>query len=408
MAMDCKTVAAVSMGVAIGAAITIGVVHSGCTGCPWLSKLPTLMCPYMSGKRNSSALEKMRAVIDLNKTEKDIFMDVYHQIVKEEHEENLAVHGPQIVDWIKEMSDYNVPGGKLNRGLAVVASSKFLDPKGMQDKDMYVAACVLGWGIEWLQAFFLVADDIMDHSVTRRGQPCWYKVDKVKLIAVNDCCILEAMIYRMLKKYTSHLPCYVDILEVFHECTYATSVGQLMDMLTVPEGQINFDNYTLDRHKLIVTWKTAFYTFYLPTACALHLCGVKNTSAFDTARKICLIIGEFFQIQDDVLDCYGDPAVIGKIGTDIEDNKCSWLVCQALKRADKKQLATLQNNYGKAHKDAVARVKAVYRDMKLKEAFEAHEDETHSKIVKVIESEVPEKLQPIYNWYLERIFKRSK
>eukprot|EP00959_Pyramimonas_sp_CCMP1952_P204945 4285525-Pyramimonas_sp.AAC.1 len=102
MAMDCKTVAAVSMGVAIGAAITIGVVHSGCTGCPWLSKLPTLMCPYMSGKRNSSALEKMRAVIDLNKTEKDIFMDVYHQIVKEEHEENLAVHGPQIVDWIKE------------------------------------------------------------------------------------------------------------------------------------------------------------------------------------------------------------------------------------------------------------------------------------------------------------------
>ena len=39
-----------------------------------------------------------------------------------------------------------------------------------------VALCkfaVLGWCIEWLQAWLLVADDIMDESQTRRGQPCW-------------------------------------------------------------------------------------------------------------------------------------------------------------------------------------------------------------------------------------------
>lgn len=43
------------------------------------------------------------------------------------------------------------------------------------------------------------------------------------------------------------------------------------------------------------------------------------------------------QVQDDFLDCYADPSVIGKIGTDIQDRKCSWLICQALKMSTEDQ-----------------------------------------------------------------------
>ncbi|GCB86856.1 hypothetical protein scyTo_0027556, partial [Scyliorhinus torazame] len=47
-------------------------------------------------------------------------------------------------------------------------------------------------------------------------------------------------------------------------------------------------------------------------------------------------------LQDDYLDCYGDPEVTGKIGTDIQDNKCSWLVVQALGRVNTAQRQLLE------------------------------------------------------------------
>jgi farnesyl diphosphate synthase len=62
-------------------------------------------------------------------------------------------------------------------------------------------AAIVGWCLEWLQAFFLVADDLMDGSPTRRGQPCWYKLPAVGNIAINDSIMLQSHIFLFLRKF---------------------------------------------------------------------------------------------------------------------------------------------------------------------------------------------------------------
>ena len=192
-------------------------------------------------------------------------------------------------------------------------------------------AAALGWCIEFLQAFFLVADDVMDGSITRRGQPCWYKLHEVQLIAVNDSFILESVVFKILKRYFGSEPFYLQLLDLFIEVTRQTEFGQLLDLTSQPlSGTIDLSRFTIERYTSIVKYKTAFYSFYLPVALGMIMSGITDVSLYDKAREILLIMGEYFQVQDDFLDCYGSPEVIGKIGTDIQDNKCSWLVVQAL------------------------------------------------------------------------------
>jgi geranylgeranyl pyrophosphate synthase len=78
-----------------------------------------------------------------------------------------------------------------------------------------------------LQAFFLVSDDIMDQSITRRGQPCWYLVQGVGNIAINDAFMLEGAIYQLLKKHFREEPYYVHLLELFHDVRVAFPMSEL-------------------------------------------------------------------------------------------------------------------------------------------------------------------------------------
>jgi farnesyl diphosphate synthase len=78
--------------------------------------------------------------------------------------------------------------------------------------------------------------------------------------------------------------------------TYQTSIGQLLDLTTAPIGSVDLSKYTLDNYMGIVTYKTAYYSFYMPVACGMILAGIKNKEAFRVAEKILLDMGQYFQV----------------------------------------------------------------------------------------------------------------
>jgi farnesyl diphosphate synthase len=94
----------------------------------------------------------------------------------------------------------------------------------------------------------------MDGSITRRGQPCYYRAPGIGMISINDSFMLEGAIYHLLKTHFRATPYYVDLLEIFHETTYQTEMGQLIDLITAPEDNVDLNRFSLEKY-------AAFHSF---------------------------------------------------------------------------------------------------------------------------------------------------
>lgn len=176
-------------------------------------------------------------------------------------------------------------------------------------------------------------------------------------------------------------------------------------------------------------YKTAYYSFYLPVALAMYMCGISHPSnstlpnvpsdPYTLAQTILIPLGEYFQIQDDFLDYAGTPEQIGKIGTDIIDNKCSWCINTALALANPAQRKVLDENYGKKDAACEARIKVVYEEVGLREKYAVYEESNYKRIMGLIET-IPETSsnanadgsavlrREVFKSFLDKIYKRQK
>ena len=187
--------------------------------------------------------------------------------------------------------------------------------------------------LEIYHNFTLLHDDLMDHADVRRGKPTVHK-----RWDANTAILSGDVMLSLADVYMSHVDddCYREVMSTFHKTSIEIAEGQQYDMDFETRSDVSEAEYIE-----MIRLKTSVLL-----ACALKigaiLAGASSEDA-DNLYKFGEQIGLAFQLQDDLLDVYGDPKVFGKaVGGDITCNKKTYMLINAFQRANDNQRAELE------------------------------------------------------------------
>lgn len=208
--------------------------------------------------------------------------------------------------------------------------------------------------IEVFHNFTLVHDDMMDEALLRRGHPTVHaKYDTNTGILSGD--VMLAQAYKCLLQLEAGDTMLRTLLAIFTQTAIEVCEGQQMDM--------NFENredVTIGEYLKMIALKTSVLV-----AAALKMGALLAGSSTPDAQnlyKFGRCLGIAFQLQDDLLDTFGDTVKFGKkTGGDIHQNKKTYLYLKALELADTAQKKELAGWYGTApqNDDANEKIKRV-------------------------------------------------
>ena len=207
-------------------------------------------------------------------------------------------------------------------------------------------ACAL----ETYHNFTLLHDDLMDNADMRRGhQTVHRKWNANTAILSGDTMLILA--FRRMMQCPEHT--LKAVMETFTETTLEIDEGQQMDIDFETRDDVQEEEYIKMIHL-----KTSVLL-----ACALKIGAIMAGAPKEDVDRLYRFgerMGLAFQLQDDYLDVYGDPAVFGKaIGGDILCNKKTYMLINALNAADANQKKELQAWIDAEHPDAQQKIAAV-------------------------------------------------
>jgi geranylgeranyl diphosphate synthase type I len=210
--------------------------------------------------------------------------------------------------------------------------------------------------LELFHTFALIHDDIMDASDTRRGRPTIHRSLAAQYRNHGDLAATD--------RYGTSVAILLGDLalvwsdEMFHTCGLTphqlsvarplldamrteVMIGQYLDLLSAGD-----ETGDVDSALSIVLFKTAKYTVERPLQMGATVAGA-DQDVLDACSAFALPIGEAFQLRDDLLGVFGDPAITGKSRLDdLREGKATALLAFALRRANKTQRALLRRLIG--------------------------------------------------------------
>jgi len=219
-------------------------------------------------------------------------------------------------------------GGKRVRPiLTLLAAEKFIGTDSETD------ALNAALAVEIFHNFSLVHDDIMDEAPVRRGQQTVHKKWNTNIaILSGDVMLVKA--YQYLNSYPAATA--KKLIDVFNKTAIEVCEGQQLDMDFEKRSTVGQEEYIE-----MISLKTSVLL-----GCALQfgaIVGGADTNAQNALYGYGLNMGVGFQIQDDLLDLYGNPELVGKqVGGDIITNKNTLLMVIAKREANEEQLNTLE------------------------------------------------------------------
>ena len=274
------------------------------------------------------------------------------------------------LNWEKEPKGLYEPiayalasGGKRIRPTLALLAAETIINGGLLNGSVMDDVVPAALALEIFHNFTLLHDDVMDKAPVRRGRETVHvKWNENTAILSGDQMLIEA--YKELAQVPAgKLP---QVLKWFNEMATGVCEGQQYDVDFEHASQVTIEDYMM-----MIEKKTSVLLAY-----AMKIGGYiagANESQQEALYQYGLHLGLAFQIQDDILDVYGDPKTFGKkVGGDICANKKTFLLLTALESADAESRAELLQWMMATDRDEekIAAVTEIYNKLGVREAGE--------------------------------------
>jgi len=258
----------------------------------------------------------------------------------------------------------------------------------------YEAVLPVAFAVEIFHNFTLLHDDIMDEAPLRRGKPTVHKIwNSNTAINAGDVMLVHAYDYLSQVGNPEALP---HLLGVFNRVARQVCEGQQMDMDFEQREEVSIEQYLK-----MIELKTAVLMSGSLEMGAI-VAGASRQDQYHAA-EFGRSIGIAFQLQDDILDTFGDPQKVGKKpGGDIIQNKKTFLILKALELATGAsygRLRKLMTTPTENEQEKVAEVRGILEQLNIPALAGAEKNRFRQEALDHLQAiEVPEfEKRPLYD-----------